>query len=876
MFSGAQFSATSIPNPAGPLIESLNRWGARKREEVEQDALRRVQAAAIRAQRPLGVEGMAEVPSDVRGQFADQFRATSEAVFTASLDRTMQQETRNLIQQYGDDPELFAHAYNALMVGQLAPLEESNIVLAEDVRQKLDRIGMDIMFELEDDAAARAQAQAKFETLSAFSEFTSEVFDELNRTGSEASMARYIEQANEMLEAQYEAGFITTEQFVSRRSRFRNSAATEQAFGAFRQAVERGDIAGAEAIIERTDRGLMFDDNPDGRATASQLSTRLRDLMRGAEEQSLNLHTAAMRTIDNAVDRAARGRPINMEDLQPAFDTAVTHANTGGQIDAVMRARQALAVAMATSRDMQQLSPGDLVALAEFVDTADEMLPAGLSGQLLDTIERRQNEINEAVVTGDVFRLADLPFGAPLEQRNQARQNIADTFGVAPNFVPHYSRADVRRFRQEFDGFLDRGDTAGAVGILERFFEPVGDDLASRLGLAQQYGESGMSAIASLGALVGPGNLVMLMERARQADENLTPQERSDALRPAVLRRIDELAEAAAIGHPDIQNQIAQVLSSAWAGIATETGESGQRSLLLRRPTATLQQFDQLIEPMLGVQTLSNGALVPEGFLPEGVPGRASAREINGWLEDPEHFGIVPGDMNALDSIRPRFLPDGGVAWFSTRSPNELILDPRTGEVLVDDLEARVAPARDIPTLGERIFEGINNAMQASGELLSFGGYSTNSARTAANVTGADLDTLLSIRMVYETLPLSDRANREPSTLLSEATLQSLPQAEYRRAWMASQARRPTTGQFPTEGPPSPLRNTDGAAIAAGLILERFRAKYATEEQALAAYWMGEAVMDSLGDDWENQIDQSTAQFIHRVRHNNGRLGGGR
>jgi hypothetical protein len=66
--------------------------------------------------------------------------------------------------------------------------------------------------------------------------------------------------------------------------------------------------------------------------------------------------------------------------------------------------------------------------------------------------------------------------------------------------------------------------------------------------------------------------------------------------------------------------------------------------------------------------------------------------------------------------------------------------------------------------------------------------------------------------------------------------------------------------------PPDPVRDPAGAALAAAILMDTFAAKYGDAEQALAAYYLGESVIDAAGDDWRSVVPDDVHMFIGRVK----------
>src|SRR5690625_6683907 len=76
------------------------------------------------------------------------------------------------------------------MVGQITPLEETDPTAAQQVREKMDALGLRTQFKMEDELAARAHRATQAAYLQDVNRQIAEIQDELLRNGEDRKSTR--------------------------------------------------------------------------------------------------------------------------------------------------------------------------------------------------------------------------------------------------------------------------------------------------------------------------------------------------------------------------------------------------------------------------------------------------------------------------------------------------------------------------------------------------------------------------------------------------------------------------------------------------------------------------------------------------------------
>src|SRR5690625_7681260 len=94
------------------------------------------------------------------------------------------------------------------MVGQITPLEETDPTAAQQVREKMDALGLRTQFTMEDELAARAHRATQAAYLQDVNRQIAEIQDELQRNGDEEAFAGFIDECDELVAAGVDGDLI--------------------------------------------------------------------------------------------------------------------------------------------------------------------------------------------------------------------------------------------------------------------------------------------------------------------------------------------------------------------------------------------------------------------------------------------------------------------------------------------------------------------------------------------------------------------------------------------------------------------------------------------------------------------------------------------
>jgi len=889
VFSGAQFQQSQQQDVTQPMVEALHQWGVRRREEYEAAAMERVTQAATRRQQEAGLDSVVTAPSRWARGYQEAFNKQAQAVFTADLSLDAARAVRALSQEHEGDPEAFAEAWNSYMVGQITPLEETDPTAAQQVREKMDALGLRTQFKMEDELAARAHRATQAAYLQDVNRQIAEIQDELLRNGDEEAFAGFIDEIDELVAAGVDGDLITPAQAASLATEARTRGAEELAHGLFNQAIEAGDVGGAQGVIDQARDGVWFENNPHGRSVADRLERELVSMLGAGEDARKESVVRSFRTLDALVARQQATGVGVLDD--PAAEEAIEHVQLYGNendLDRLERLLVASHLRQQLGDRLEFLNAGELADASAAVDSVAANMPAGAVSEIHKMLEDRAAALDDARQALDPLRAAgpmvlqeppssDSARASLMQQLEQRRAKAARALGVDRSAIGYWSDDDLKVLRDRFQDSLASEDLEGAIATQEQFFLPAQGDLGKAVAMAMDAKEPDFAAAMTMSAVAGPeaaSQLWVLATQGRDADRAI--REKADDLleNRSVQRRLRDMAESMSFGSPKVRDATYNMLADAYAGLVVELEPTRPQGGLFRSiwqslpGTGSLRRdvaraFETMTEPMAEFHTFSNGAKVPK-VLVDDNPNRARriGEAIDRMMDDPTKLGYSPGD--SLHTIHPLFTPEGEIYFRDSRRPRAVLRDPDSEQG--DPRPLVVDPVELVPESPRREMGWAQRASEAWSRTVNsmrLKGYEQGTLRHVADATNGNQGVLSAVFMASR-----ENAQTTNAMSLTPEALESLDTDRYERAWDTYRVHlENVVGQPTKRRAPNPVTNSEGAAVAASMLLDQFANKYGSVDQALAAYWLGEDVVDSMGDDWRALIGVEARQFIARVKN---------
>lgn len=872
VFSGAQFRQAQTQDVSQPMVEVLNQWGNQRREEFERKTAERVASTAARQQQEAGLDSLAAPPDRWAAGYQEAFNNQAKAVFASNLTLDMNRTARELSREHGDDPAAFAESWNAYMVGTLEPLEESDPAAAQEAREALDTTGMQVQFKIEDALEDKAHKMAQASFLQDMDQQIVELQNALLHGGTEEDLAAYTEGIADLAMSGVEAGFLTGTQAASLTSEARTRGAEELAHGLFNKAIAAGDVGGARGVIQQAKAGVWFDDNPHGRRTAARLEKELKSMLSAGESARKESTVRAFRTVNSmlALQQATGESVMSRPELRESVEFIQIYGNENDQ-DRLQRALTGLFFREQLGGQFDTLSDQELEAAEAALAAAAPGLSSDDVSGITGLIADRRDELAEARQDLDPLRVgppvalpenirSDSDAAALFQELETRRGAVSRALGVSKDALGFWSKEDERAIQDRYQSQLAQGDIEAAMATQEMFFLPAQGDPARQIALAMSAEDPDFAAAMAANAVVGPEIGAQLWTKAiqgREADPGFQDVARDLLASNKVQRDLRAKARALSSGNPAVRDAVYNLLADAYTGVAVEQDAVSTRGVGGR----TSSEFDKLTAPLRERYQFENGSSLPLVVI-DANPARAKriGKFIDNMLNAPEAFGFQPGDD--LRSVHPVPTPDGNVVFASSSAPGTLIVDPESDPnnpmpLSLDPMVAVPPDERLDASWGERASNAINSAAGA----MRIRDFRHTTLPRASAATGVELGTLDAVMQASQKTQTTSN-----SMALTPVALESLDKGEYERAWGKYTQQLGMAPQHVPRIAPDPLTNSEGAAVAAGMVLDKFAAKYGDAEQALAAYHLGEDVVDSMGEDWRSVIGAEAWQFIERVK----------
>lgn len=850
VFSGTQFASVPLEPNLSKAAQGIAGWANQAKADYEADALRRVSGQAAREQHEMGSSGIAS-PNETWGrQYQEAYRKQAESVFLAALDLDAAQAESQLSEQFADDPDGFAGAWNSYMQGKIEPIEQDHPEGAVAVHMRLDERGMRAMQVLQENAAKKARIAMQAEFLDTVNGVMAKTQDALLRGGDEGLFATHIQEMDQLASHGVESGLITPEQGERIRSNARNKGAEELAYGRFNAAMASGDVGGAKGVIRQLQSGVWFDDNPKGRAVADRLQRELDSMLDGVAAQQERTVTEAFRTLD-----AIRATPHEFRAGldSPAATEAIRTIEQYGKPNDLDKLRR-FAVGFELDNQLgdrrNQMSQEEVIgAIRDISDLAPDMNREDVSA-MTGSLFSRLEEIRKAVDNNDPLAVVKPSrIEPPVDMSGQIdpafianrRQLAARIHNASVSAMPVWTKDEIDQARRMYSDATRAGDTDRANDVMNNLLSP-GRDTGQMVGIAMQAEIPEFASAAMLHSVLGgdaASQLMTFSEQGRMADKAVSKDARDNL--SGVDDVITRAAQALSFGDPALRDSTYNVLANAYVGMALAQPDKSARNIR--------NMFKDSIKAATDVYTFDNGVRVPRVMISDN-PARANkiGKKIDEMLNSPEKFGYLR--LSDMAMVHPLFSNDGNVYFRDSRNPVVLLSDPddMSKPLSVDPVEA-VPPGKADRNWRERASEALTSSMEWMDARIGI-----NNVTATATMAGLDSGVL---RAAYRA------GMKEGSPMgLTQEGLKSLPMDEYEAAWKKAAKMNP----MGSTGIPAPMASMEASTIASGVLLDKLTRKYANADKALAAYRVGEDAIDKMGDNWESLLDVETRQFIERVR----------
>lgn len=861
MFSGANFSQRRTGGGGGlPLANALQQFAANKREKLNEEALVRVQNAAVEAQREAGIGEVVAAPEDTTGVFRQAFEEQARSVFSANLSLEANRRASEFAREHPADPEAFAEKFDAFMGPQVEALRESDARAAFEVEQRLNDLGLRHQNRLAERAAGQAQEAERSQVFSDLENLSAELQDNLLRDPDIESLEAGEAELAERLAQARESGLISASQEVSQRERASATLRTEYARGRFNNALEAGDIGGARGVITMLRDGGLFDDNATGRTLAGRLAREFDAATEEARAVSSEQLSVARRTLDVA---ERLGTDPGNEQVQAALDTLVL--GDEADRDQAGRFSNSVAVREQFGSAINAMSPTELDAQLQRVRQNPGAFDSEIIGELQTQIENRQQELSDAAASGNALNAQDVQLGATPQQIQRARVASARAFNIPLDEVPLVNDQIVGPTAARLEQAQRAGDAGAAVEVIEQMMAHA-QDTHDRQNIALTAGEPELAGFAAMAALA-PDTAEDLFNLSFQG-ANTTQQARDRALDDVKGARdlIFETAERLSGGRPAVRDSMEVSLTNALTSLVNDFEARGTDLQLFG--SGVMREFRALLEPFEQEVELANGAR-----LPANTVNPAEVEVLNNALSDPmeieRRFGeALVGDPATLASLTPHPLPGGQWAFRSTRSGR--LETNAEGEVIKLNATEAVEAATDrqltegSSMLG-RIFEGRTPTQQA---------LEVDIPNVARATSGGDSRMLEAVFKAGLKVPASEKLGREYTMLWAVENVNEIDDAAYEKAWREAATpeqrgfvdRPGPLGTADLDDPPDPTRDPMGGKVAASLLMDQFAERFGDGDKALAAYFVGADVIEAAGDEWRKAVPDDVFMFIERVK----------
>jgi hypothetical protein len=273
------------------------------------------------------------------------------------------------------------------------------------------------------------------------------------------------------------------------------------------------------------------------------------------------------------------------------------------------------------------------------------------------------------------------------------------------------------------------------------------------------------------------------------------------------------------------------------------------------------REFKSLIQPYTDSVVFDNGTTLPRAMV-----SPAEKRVVDDALDN---LLERTGDEVAISSLVPYPMPEGQWGFISMRSGALMPdLDDPSEPFVINALPA-VEAAREEELFGEAGFlSAATGGRTPNQQMLEV------DLPRAAEVTGGEADMLTAVFKAGQRTPSSEKLEQEYSMMWSRSNAGVVGQETYEAAWRRAAREQGTErrdrldplGGTPDVDVPDPLRDPLGSAVYASLLMDRLLQKYGDADKTLAAYYLGDDVIDEAGDDWKQVVPDDVFQFIERVK----------
>jgi hypothetical protein len=761
-----------------PVSNALRVWASAERDRINQRALENVQQTATRTQRALNILGgvagaptLASAPEDTTGVFAEAFEAQARAVFSADLAVDARRTLNKLSREYAMDPEGFGLAYNAYMQGQLKPLVEQDATAGEEVRLRLEDMGLTAQQGIIERAAGQAQANERAALSSSLQQFEAELQDgQLNDPDFATLQEGLADYEAQIMQAQ-QSGLVSVDYAVSKVNAMRANGTREYARGRFQQAVQAGDVGAARGVIETLRTGGLFEDNEDGRRLAASLTRELEASLQDAEAVSSEQLSIWNRTLGTA---ERLGTPLSNPEVQAAAEGMRLFGNPAQQ-DAAMRYMAGAQIEQEYGQRLRHMSTAEVEQELAMLRTNPQAFSEERAGALQSKLEARRDAILEAQASGNPLNaVPNLLLTTPAIERQQARVREHRAQGVPLDEVPHVTDSMVRQAGEELSQARRIGDATRAVEVIDQL-SATAQDPHERMTVALQSGMPEVAAFVTMAALA-PDTAETLFNLAFQGSTaNDAARSRAFDAASGMEDEIFRAAELASMGRTAVRDELEVELQNAFVALANEFEARGETGGVFSNPLK--REFMSLLEPFLQETELVNGRRLPAAMLTD-----VEVNQLNTALTDEagERFGdALLGDDATRGSIVPAPLPDG--QWGFQDSRRGAFIHNTEGDIIKLDARPAVERAIDEQMLQESSFLGrliggrtpVQQALEIDIPRAAESGY-------------GDVELLTAVFKAGMKMPPSEKLDNEWTMVWARENAQSIDMDAYRGAWRQS------------------------------------------------------------------------------------------
>ena len=885
-----RFSALPSSGGQAPSVDFtgggvLSRIREQHMQQREQQAMAR---AAERGLEQQGAEGTATepvgAPENWASRYQQQFQKQARRVQSAQLKQDAERTRFQLALEHEDDPDGYAHAWDAYMQGVVGELQDADGAAAAEAQLALDEVGLQQYQRLQEQRIARERAVQSAEYMQGVEGTLVEARNNLLRTGDEESWLQATTALEDELSAGVEDGLIDPGQAMDFARQQRTVLTEEFARGSFAASVRAGDFMSAGAVIDALNDGQWFEDNRDARRVANSLQQELSGLTQG-DGTGVGAQMRQLERLHAAVRRGDSG--VTHEQMQDHVEFVLAN----GSESQVQRAGELLMDSVVEETftrsiddiPLQQLTDPEF--LEEVMAGARDHLSPEQATRLSDKMESRRQALSDAVAEGDltaaVGELRPSEYGPTEEGAAQFQRDVSElrtragqVFGMSPDAIFPYPRQYMEEVTDQFQRQYQDGDFDGMTNTVAQYLSP-GRNQWEQHAFTDRL-PAGAAAFRVAGQLTSFGRATDAQDvlQLAQTGENVSDQAMFEEFNRRAGEEVGGMTELiAGITQGDtrrVQPTI-EFLTDLYRGVqADQLNRGGSRRGVER-------EFNRLVEPFKDTVEFANGFRLPADELDGHPLGRRVVQSaIDEVLEDPARLGLDdPSQTENWRNVAPVPLSQGVIA-FVDRRTGRMVFDNEADDYLLlnaEDLvtdEAMRAERRAGDYASDavgRLGDEVNRAFRGIGTIRA-----SQRAETAAKVYNANPALVDRLTIASRAVPPETHAgNRDagafgvPLDIEDRVDRQDVVRRYNEWAEKERRGRGVTNVRgLRTVDQDASLVTSEMAPFAMAAYVSQLEEKYGTDELVGAAYWAGPEVLDALID--EHGEDEALRHLPVEVR----------